>query len=178
MKNTVRITKFITVTGMLSAIAAVLYLFAEFPLLPAYPYLQYDFSEAAAIIGGIFVHPLCGVLIQVIKNIVHFIFKASAGGLGDLANLSTGLLLIVPVVFLFRKMKYFSFIMGTVCFVCGAALLNYFVFLPLYGIDPSIRAETVIYGIVPFNILKAVITSAASLVIWKVLLPYRKKLAL
>ena len=105
MKDTVKLTKFITITGMLTAISVVLYTYIEFPILPAYPFLQYDFSDVVAIIGGVLVTPIAGLFIQSLKNLIHFLIKGSTGGIGELANLSTGLLFIVPIILLFKKSK-------------------------------------------------------------------------
>ena len=174
MKNTVKLTKFITATGMLSAISVVLYTYFEFPILPAYAFLQYDFSDVVAIIGGIFIAPIAGILIQVLKNIIHFFIKNSAGGIGELANLLTGLLFIVPVIFLFKKMKFYSFIIGSLSFIIGALILNYFIFLPLYGVPDEARMEMLKFGILPFNAIKSVITSTVTILLWRLLLPFKK----
>jgi riboflavin transporter len=175
MKNPVRITKFITATGMLTAVAAVLYIFGEFPILPAYAFLQYDFSDVAAIVAGIFISPVSGIFVQILKNAIHFLVKASAGGIGDLANLIFGLLFIIPIVLLFKKSKILAFIAGAVCFIGGAVILNYYVFLPLYGIPEDQKADLVKYGILPFNLIKTVITSAVSIVVWNILKPYKDR---
>ena len=178
MKNTIKLTKFIAVTGMLSAISVVLYTYVEFPILPAYPFLQYDFSDVVAIIGGIFVTPLVGILIQLLKNIIHFIIKGSTGGIGELANLLTGLLFIVPIILIFKKFKMLSFVVGIICFFIGALFLNYFVFLPLYGVPADARIEMLKYGIAPFNAIKSVITSVSTILIWRLLLPFKNRMAL
>ena len=178
MNNKVKLTKFITVTGMLSAIAVVLYTYAEFPILPAYAFLQYDFSDVVAIIGGIMIAPLAGIIIQVIKNIIHFLLKSATGGIGELANLLTGLLLVVPTVFLFKKIKLYSLIVGSVCFITGAIILNYFIFLPLYGVPDEARASMLKLGITPFNIIKSVLTSATTIVVWRLLKPFKDRIKL
>jgi len=178
MKDTMKVTKFITITGMLSAIAIILYTYLEFPILPAYAFLQYDFSDVVAVIGAIFISPLSGILIQLLKNIIHFFIKASAGGLGELANLLTGLLFILPIIFLFKKMKLYSFIIASLTFIAGALILNYFIFLPLYGIPKDARLDMLRYGILPFNAIKSVITSLTSIALWRLLLPFKNRLAL
>ncbi len=76
---------YITKVGVLSAVAVILY-YLEFPILPAFPWLMIDFSEIPVLLGGFALGPVAGVLIELIKNILHFIFKGATGGVGELAN--------------------------------------------------------------------------------------------
>lgn len=178
MKDTVKLTRFITITGMLTAISVVLYTFIEFPILPSYPFLQYDFSDVVAIIGGVYVTPIAGLFIQLLKNLIHFLIKSSTGGIGELANLSTGLLFIVPIILLFKKSKIVAFIVGSASFIIGALILNYFIFLPLWGVPGEARMEMLQYGILPFNIIKATISTTSTFILWRFLLPFKSRISL
>ena len=73
--------RYITVTAMLSAVAYVL-MFIDFPipfLIPSF--IQMDVSELPALIGAFAMGPTCGVLICLVKNLLH-LFITSTGGVG------------------------------------------------------------------------------------------------
>ena len=77
--------RFIAVTGVLSAAAFVLMLI-EIPvpmLIP--PFIKFDFSDLPALIGAFAMGPLCGILIEFIKNLLHT-FVSGSFGVGELSN--------------------------------------------------------------------------------------------
>ena len=67
-------------TAMLSALAVVLFLLFEFPLLSAAPYLKMDFSDIPAIFGAVVFGPVCGVMVELIKNLLEDVYKRQRGG--------------------------------------------------------------------------------------------------
>ena len=71
--------RYIAVTGILAAVAWVLQLI-EFPvpvLIPAF--IKFDFSDLPALLGAFALGPLCGVLIELVKNILHSLVSQSFG---------------------------------------------------------------------------------------------------
>lgn len=66
-KNNVRT---IAVTGMLSAVAVVLmYLEIPIPIMPGF--IKFDFSDLPALLGAYALGPVAGIIICLIKNVVH-----------------------------------------------------------------------------------------------------------
>ena len=81
--------RYLTVTAMLSAVAYVL-MFIDFPipfLIPSF--IQMDISELPALVGAFAFGPVCGVLICLVKNLLH-LFITSTGGVGELCNFCIG----------------------------------------------------------------------------------------
>ena len=98
--NTSR-TKKVTVTGMLGALAsAVMFFELNVPFIP--PFLKFDFSDIPAIIGAAMFSPSVGVLVLLIKNLIH-LFVSSTGGVGEAANFVIGCAYIIPIAFLWKK---------------------------------------------------------------------------
>jgi len=153
-------TKFITTVGIFSALAIILYL-VDFPVAFLFPaYLKIDFSDVPAILTGVAAGPLAGVMVQLIKNIVHFLMKSETGGTGEIANFIAGSALMLPIAYFYGKEKFKmipSFILGTISMVIFANLVNYFVTLPLYGMPKETLLPTIMTVLVPFNIFKAAI---------------------
>jgi len=182
----------ITKISLLSAIAFLLMVFAEFPL-PLFPsFLKFDLSDLPALIGGFAMGPVTGIIIEFIKNLLDFFFKSETGGVGNLANFIVGIGFVVPaaVVYSVNKTKKGAVIgmaVGTVTMTLLASLANYYVLIPLYAKVYSMDAilnmmsqankaivdlkTYIVYAVIPFNILKAVVVSIITLLIYKKVSP-------
>ena len=133
--------KMVTI-AMLTAIAEVLYML-DFPLFTGpFAFLKFDFSDIAALIGGITFGPVAGVIIELLKNIIHVFIKGlgSTMGFGDLMNFVVGSAYIVPFVLCYhefsKKMKktvaiLVSAVIGCLALIGIGAAANYFI-APLY----------------------------------------------
>ena len=67
----------LTVTAMLSAVAFVL-MFMDFPLPMIMPsFVQMDFSDLPELLGAFALGPVYGVLVALIKNLLHLILAGS-----------------------------------------------------------------------------------------------------
>lgn len=162
-KQNKKLRSFVTI-AMLSSIGFILMLF-NFPL-PWFPsFLQIDFSDVPALIAAITMGPVAGILVEIIKNVLDWIYSGSPTGfpVGHLANFTTGLLFILPVYFVYKKFKSMTgllvgLVVGTFVMSIGMAALNYVAFLPMYGYFMNFYVEdvvgTVVFGILPFNLLK------------------------
>ncbi|MDF2556452.1 MAG: hypothetical protein K0R71_280 [Bacillales bacterium] len=163
-------TKKIVATGMLGAIAYMLMLinppvFADF--------LRLDIGDIPALVGAFAYGPIVGVVVEIVKNTLDYLFKGSPTGIpiGHLANLTAGLLYVLPVYFVYRKFSsktglIIAFITGIVMTTAFMSLLNYYYFLPLYakylGLNPDSFGQMIKYimkTIVPFNLVKGTIDS-------------------
>jgi len=168
-KQNKNLRSFVTI-AMLSSIGFILMLF-NFPL-PWFPsFLQIDFSDVPALIAAITMGPIAGIVVEIMKNVLDWIFSGSPTGfpVGHLANFTTGLLFILPVYYVYKKFKSMTgllvgLIVGTFVMSVGMAALNYVAFLPMYGYFMNFYVEdvigTVVFGILPFNLLKGVMLIA------------------
>ncbi|HZJ83118.1 MAG TPA: ECF transporter S component [Clostridia bacterium] len=186
----------ITKIGLLSAIAFVLMLL-ELPI-PLFPvFLKMDISDLPALIGGFALGPVASIIIQLIKNIFHFIMKNDGtGGAGNLANFIVGISFTVPASIIYLKNKNRSgaqigMIVGTITMAILSSLANYYVLIPLYAKLYSMEAimammaqanknmvdvkAYVVYGVIPFNLMKAILTSIVTLLIYKKVSPILHK---
>ncbi len=150
---------------------AFLVMYVEFPIAALFPaFLQIDFSDVLAFIGGVTLGPLAVVLIELIKNLLHLILNSSTGGVGELANFSVGVALILPAVLIYKKKKSIpslivGFIVGIVSMVIVASVGNYYIFLPFYGVPGDAVLENIIAVYAPFNVVKGLIVGTAAIVL-------------
>lgn len=184
--------------AMLSALSMILMLF-EFPLpFIAPPFYELDFSEVPVLLGGFALGPLAGVMIECIKILLNFFINGSITyGVGEIANLAVGIVFVLPACLLYKKYRtkksaIFGMIIGGATMVVIGSLLNAFVLIPAYakflkmpidtfvkmgaGIYPAINSlwKLVLLCTVPFNILKAVLISVITVLIYKPLSPVLK----
>jgi len=178
----------ITVTAVLTAMAVVLmYLEISLPLMP--PFLKFDFSEIPVLIGSFALGPVFGVVIELLKNLIHLPFSGTAG-IGELSNFLTGCIYVVTAGVIYdrhRTMKgaIVSMLTATLMLALIAIPLNAYVTLPLYGtvlnfsteaivgmsaaVNPLIKSKwtLILWGFVPFNLFKGLLVAMITFVVYK-----------
>ena len=187
----------LTVIGVLSAIAIVLMLF-DIPLgfLPSF--YKIDFSEVPVLIGSFALGPVAGVMIEFIKILLNLLINGTdTAGIGELANFFIGCYIVVPASIIYSRKKtkkgaVLGLIIGTLLLTIVGSLLNAYVLLPAYGaafhmpidrliamgtaINPSINSMStfILLAVVPFNLLKGVLVSIITILLYKKLSPIIK----
>ena len=96
-------TRTLTQIAMLGAVAGVLMNF-EFPIPFLAPsFYQLDFSEIPVLIGSFAMGPLAGVVIELVKILVHLVTKGTmTAGVGDVANFILGCAFVIPAGLIYR----------------------------------------------------------------------------
>lgn len=174
--------------AMLSAIAYLL-AFLEFnvPLSPAFAMM--DLSDLPALIGAMAIHPLAGVVIELVKNLLQLL-STSTAGVGELANFIIGASFVFCTGMLYHKAKWKAWtacLAGSAVMAAVAASANYFILLPMFSmfmpIDQVIASfgtfipfihtqlDVVLYNVVPFNFLKGIVISVITLPLFRRLAP-------
>ena len=164
---------------MLSAMAIVLQLLAS--LIPRVAgFLDVEFSDLPAIIGTLALGPLCGVLVELIKNVVHCAFTTT-GFVGELANFVVNgmFVLVLGLIYKAHKTKktaIIGFAAATVVYTLAAMAANYFLMFPLYMPDApkNVVWAMILSTVTPFNIVKGIVLSVITLLIYKKLSPIIK----
>jgi len=166
-----RVRKNVTV-GMLSTIAYLL-MMLDFPF-PGFPtFLQIDFSDVPALIAAIVFGPAAGIMVEVIKNVLHYLIQGSATGVpvGEISNFIAGTIFIIPTAIFFRRFRsmkglFIGLTIGTLLMTIVMSILNYYVFMPAYTLFlnmPAMSQESlkqlVVAAILPFNLIKGVIVA-------------------
>ncbi|HWI46598.1 MAG TPA: ECF transporter S component [Rummeliibacillus sp.] len=177
MKNT-KLQKMVSI-GMLSSISFVLMIF-NFPLPPFPSFLEVDFSDVPAIMAAITMGPVAGILVEFIKNILNWFYVGSPTGVpvGQIANFTTGILFIMPVYFIYKRLSTATglttgLVIGTLTMAVGMSVLNYFLFMPMYNYFLNVPTETgvalrnsIVAGVLPFNVIKGIIITAIMLLLF------------
>ncbi|MBQ8767215.1 MAG: ECF transporter S component [Clostridia bacterium] len=87
----------LTVVGLMTAIAIVIYMvFPEINIVPGVSHLKVDFSDFPAILTGVIIGPVQGILVEVVKNIIH-LTRSTTMGIGEIMNIILGSSMIVSM---------------------------------------------------------------------------------
>ena len=191
-------TRKMAVTGMFSALSAVL-MILEIPLWFAPGFYKLDFSELPILIGSFAFGPMAGVMMEFLKILLKLCIKGTGTAfVGELANFAVGCSFILPAsgIYAFRKTKRSA----VVACVCGTLVMTVFgtafnavyllpvfakMFLPMdqifamaMAVNPFVRegslTSLVIACVAPLNLLKGTAVSVITMLIYKPLSPIIK----
>ena len=197
--RTTTTTRTIVCVGMLAAISTILMLF-EFPLPFIAPgFYELDFSEIPVLICAFAMGPVAGVATELCKVLLKLVLKGTTTAfVGDFANFVVGCSLVLPASILYyikknRKMAIAGLAVGTVVMTIFGSGFNALYLLPKFselfgmpmeaiiGMGTAINSHIqsvwtlVFFAVVPFNILKGVIVSAITMLLYKHISPILKK---
>ena len=184
-------TKNLVLMAMFSALAAVLMLW-EFPIPFIAPnFYEIDLSEIPILVGSFIMGPVSGVIMEAIKIILKLLIKGtSTAYVGDFANFCIGVCLVVPASIIYQKHKtkknaFIGMLVGTLFMAVAGVVLNYFVMIPFYvkafgmpleaiigagaKIQPLVtnKLSFTIVCVAPCNIVKGIIVSLVTALIYK-----------
>ncbi|MFX0548265.1 ECF transporter S component [Hathewaya histolytica] len=157
-------------------------------------FLKIDLSDIPALFGGFALGPIAGVLILLLKNLLHGILMTKTAFIGEVANFSVGVFLIYISSHIYiknrsKKGAILGLLTGTIIMALVAGIMNYYIFMPayanLYGVsvDSFVKMASKVNGnvnsfksliywsIIPFNLLKGFIVSLVSMGLYKSLAP-------
>ena len=185
--------RYMTVTAMLSAVAFVL-MFLEFsvPVMPEF--IKMDLSELPALIGTFALGPMCGVLICLIKNVLHLLVSTT-GGVGELSNFLLGIAFVLPAGYIYKRKKnrntaLIGSLLGAAFMAVFSVVSNYFLVYPFYYnimpeetilavyqfIAPSMKSilQCLLCFNMPFTFVKGIFSVVITFLIYKHISPILK----
>lgn len=175
---------------MLTAAAVVLqYLEVPIPFIPSF--IKLDFSDLPELIGAFAYGPLAGVVIALVKNIIHLTVSQS-GYIGELSNFILGAVFsgVAGLIYKYNRTMKGALVGGIVGALAMAALSfpsNLFIVYPFYynfmpkeavlqayqTIVPSMKSieQSLLVFNVPFTLIKGLFCVIISMLIYKPLSP-------
>lgn len=175
----------LTRCAILAAMAVVLF-YVEIPVVAFY---KLDLSALPAIIGGFAMGPVQGIAVVVVKNLIRML-RSDSMFVGQLADvLMVGSFVLVSSL-LYRRNKTLkgalvSLVSGTATMIVASVLVNYFILIPAYQVLMGLPLEVivgmgnavwsyidntvklVIFITAPFNLLKGVVLSVVTCLLYK-----------
>lgn len=193
LKNRLALRR-LTVTAIMSALSFGL-MFLEFsiPIMPAF--IKMDISELPALITAFAYGPVYGVVVCLIKNLIHMTMSKTLF-IGELSNFLLGsvFVFIAGLFYRIRHNRKFAFIgamVGDLAMTVFCFFLNFYIIYPLYikfmmpeeailgmyqAILPSVDSlwKAILIFNVPFTFVKGLISVAITFVIYHKLSPLLK----
>lgn len=182
--------KSVSYTAMFAALAAVLMLL-EIPLFFAPPFYKLDLSEIPVLICAFYLGPVSGVVCELVKVFLKLLLKGtSTAFVGDFANFAVGCSFVLPAAIGYhlkktRKGAIASLAIGAAVLTAFGSMFNAWYLIPkfaqLYGmpleaiigmgseVNSAITDlnTLVLFAVVPFNLLKGVVVSFLTMVLYK-----------
>ena len=168
---------------------AVLLMYLEIPL-PFMPvFLKFDFSELPVLIGAFALGPVWGVVIELLKNLIHLPVTQTMG-IGELSNFIAGTIYVGTAGIIYHKLRTkkgaaIAMAVSTLVLAIVAIPVNAFITLPLYGSMMGFPLEAIIgmsasanplvkdkislllAVFVPFNLFKGIVVSVITFFVYK-----------
>lgn len=187
-------THYITYTALFSCMAAVLMLL-EIPLFFAPSFYKMDLSELPIMICTFYLGPVSGVVAELIKVFLKLVLKGTTTAfVGDFANFAVGCAFVLPASVVYhakpgKKTALIGLGVGTLIMTVFGSAFNALYLIPKFAqlfhmeLDSIIAMGTevnghitslstlVLYAVVPFNLLKGVVVSLLTFLLYKHISP-------
>lgn len=189
-KRKISAARRVSIVGVCAAIAAVLMLF-EFPLPFLAPtFYELDLSELPVLLCGFYLGPAAAVLCEILKIVLKLLFKGtSTMFVGEFANFAVGCSMVLPAVIIYhmkktRKSAFWGLVCGTFVLTAFGSTFNALYLLPTFAkllvpmenilaagqaVNGKVNSvwTLVLYCVVPLNLVKGVVVSALTLLLYK-----------
>ncbi len=191
-------THYISYSAIFACMAGVLMVF-DLPLFFAPGFYKLDVSELPVLICTFYLGPVAGVITELLKVMVKLLIKGtSTAFVGDFANFVVGCSFVLPASLVYhakpgKKSALIGMAVGTLTMTAFGSVFNGIYLIPkfavLYGmpleaivamgtkVNASITSVTtlVVFAVVPFNLLKGVVVSALTFLLYKRISPLLHK---
>ena len=164
-------TRKLVVMAMLSVIAyASTFVTRQLP--PLFLFLQYDPKDIVIAMGGFILGPIAAFAISVVVSIVEMVTISDTGPVGMLMNVLASCAFACPAAFIYKKMHskkgaVIGLFSGVIAMTLIMILWNWLI-TPMYmGVPRQAVVEMLIPIFLPFNLIKAGINMALTLLLYK-----------
>lgn len=189
--------KNITRISILGVLGAILMLI-DFPIFIAPSFYKLDISDLPCLIGAFAMGPIPGLFIQIIKILIKLLFKpTSTAFIGEIAAFifSSSYCVSASLIYQHNKNKkgaIRAIVISSIIMVVVSSVSNYLFIIPAYcklykmpleaiislgsAIFPAVtnKLTFIVCCVVPFNIIKAIIISTLTLLLYKHISPLLK----
>jgi riboflavin transporter FmnP len=177
MKNNVRK---MTTMAVLSALSIVLMVLIRVPLLPAAPYLIYEPAEIPILVGTFLFGPLSGLVITLVVAVIQAFALSTDGWVGLIMHVIATGAFAVTAGLIYKKYHKFA---GAIAALAAGTVVRTLIMIPLnliiqpnfYGTPIEVVRSLIVPVIIPFNLIKSVINSVLTLLVYKTISRIVKK---
>lgn len=162
-------TKQLVTMALLCAIS-VLLSFIEFPLIPGISWLKYDASCMPDMVVGFAYGPAAGIIVGVVSAFIHGMIMGDWVGSCMTSFVVIGM--VLPSALIYRKHRTMKgALVGlavAIVVTLVVAVITNLIIDPFYlGVPFEAVVALVVPALLPFNLVKAIINSALTLLVYK-----------
>lgn len=181
-------TKTLVLISTLAAMSTALMFFPQFPILPAFGWLKFDFADVPALVAAVAISPVSGGMIVILRCLLHFIIMPDGLLFSEIGNIVVSFALVVSTGIMTKHLfknkpnktkLIFILPIATMLQICAAILSNLYIMIPLYGKFVDFNAigisNYIFYGVIPFNFIKDVVSCVMFYLIYRYLYPLIQK---
>ena len=178
--NTTIQTKHLTLLAMLAAISYIIVVCIRIPVVL---FLNYEPKDVIITIGGFVLGPLASFIISAVVSLLEMVTISSTGPIGCMMNLLSTCSFACTAAFIYKRRHTMTgavvgLAAGTVAMTAVMLLWNWLI-TPLYMGYPRAAVEELLLPVfLPFNLLKAGLNSAITLIGYKPLVTGLRKTGL
>lgn len=162
-------TKQLVVMALMCALALLLS-FVSFPIFPAASFLKLDISLVPSTAVGLAYGAGPGLLVGLACAVAHA--AITGNWLGCVMSCIVALTYIVPASLIYKsnhtlKGAIIALVVATVCLTVGIIIANLIIDPWFYGMPFDAVAALVLPAILPFNIIKGILVSVLTMLVYK-----------
>ncbi len=182
----------LVIIANLTALSVLFYFTLKFPL-PFFPsFLDIQFSNLPAIIGGFAMGPVAGSLVVILRTLIKLPFSSTAM-VGEIIDLIIGVSTVLVSSLIYKKVHskkgaVIGMIAGALTWTVIAVLTNYFFVLDFYiefyfggAVEPLVgmlsmipditvdnyMSKYILYAAIPFNLLLSTLVYSITYLVYK-----------
>lgn len=187
-------TAYVAKIAILTALSFILYAFGKFNLPFMFPsFLEIQISELPALLAGFSMGPISGCIVILLKCLFKFPLTSTAY-VGEATDILLGIMFVLPASLIYHRRKdkkhaLIGLAVGSACLTVAAIIVNRVISIPFYtelyfggnfqvlvdmlrplykNIDEkSFYVYYLFVGVLPFNLLRCIIVSALTFVLYK-----------
>ena len=157
---------------LLSMLAAAAYVIVALVRIPVVLFLKYEPKDVIITIGGFLLGPMAAFAVSALVSLLEMITISETGPIGCLMNLLSTCSFACIAAYIYKRQHtlkgaVIGLALGSVSMVIIMLLWNWLI-TPLYmGVSRNVVEGILLSAILPFNLLKAGLNTALTLVLYK-----------
>ena len=168
---------------LLAMLAAVSYLIVVLVRIPVVLFLNYEPKDVIITIGAFVLGPLAGFILSAVVSFLEMVTISSTGPIGCVMNLLSTCSFVCAAAFIYKRRRTMAgavtgLVVGSLTMTVVMLLWNWLI-TPLYMGYPRAAVEALLLPVfLPFNLLKAGLNTAITLIVYKPLVTALRKTGL
>ena len=165
-------TRKLTLAAMFAALAYIVMIVIHIRLVPSAPFLTYDPKDVILAICGFTLGPVAALMTGTVVSLLEMLTVSDTWLIGFVMNMLSTMSFVLPAAIFYKRWRTLrgaaaGLALGVVLAVAAMLLWNYFI-TPLYmGTPREAVAAMLLPVFLPFNLIKAALNAAVTMLIYK-----------